>query len=320
MAYYIGIDGGGTKTHALLADGNGTIISQAISGASNPNAIGEQQLIEVFQSLFKELDNEEGTRLKKVKVVYAGIAGSANPANRTILEAILASILPQAKIVVEPDAICALYSGTYGKAGIVQIAGTGSIAYGMNESGEQERVGGWGYLIGDEGSGYAIGRAGITAALKSLDGREEPTILLKMLYDHFNVSHPQELIKSVYDAEQPKSVIAPLSRIVFQAYLKDDPVAQTILEQSAKDIASQIKALYRKLFNGEERTKVVLCGGVFQEKGIMPRLLEKNLEDVLQLMLVQPEIPPVGGSLIGAYKQANIQINTHILEQMKITL
>ncbi|CDO03340.1 Glucosamine kinase GspK [Oceanobacillus picturae] len=318
MAYYIGIDGGGTKTNAVLADEKGNILSQAISGASNPNAVGEQELSQVFQTLFLKLDNEGKTPLKNVKWVYAGIAGSANPANRTLLESILSKLLPHATVFVEPDAVCALYSGTYGGAGIVQIAGTGSITYGMNEAGDQGRVGGWGYLFGDEGSGYAIGRAGVTEALKSVDGRGEPTILLEMLYEHFQVSQAQELIKKVYNAKQPKTIIAPLSRIVFQAYAQEDLVAQAILQQAAKDIASQIMALYRTLFTGDEKTKVVLCGGVFQEKAVMPFLLKDYLENI-PITLVQPEFPPVAGSLIGAYKQATIQVSRNMLEQMKNT-
>ncbi|MGP4064481.1 N-acetylglucosamine kinase [Oceanobacillus sp. M65] len=318
MAYYMGIDGGGTKTQAVLADENGNILSRAISGASNPNAVGEKQLIQVFQTLFLELDNEGKTRLENVKLVYAGIAGSANPANHILLESILSELLPHATVFVEPDAICALYSGTYGGAGIVQIAGTGSITYGMNEAGEQGRVGGWGYLFGDEGSGYAIGRAGVTEALKSVDGRGEPTILLEMLYEHFQVLQPQELIKKVYNAKQPKTIIAPLSRIVFQAYAQEDVVAQAILQQAAKDIASQIMSLYRTLFTSDEKTKVVLCGGVFQEKAVMPVLLKDYLKNI-PLILVQPEFPPVAGSLIGAYKQATIQVSQNMLEQMKNT-
>ncbi|RIU91221.1 N-acetylglucosamine kinase [Oceanobacillus picturae] len=318
MAYYIGIDGGGTKTNAVLADEKGNILSQAISGASNPNAVGEQELSQVFQTLFLKLDNEGKTPLKNVKWVYAGIAGSANPANRTLLESILSKLLPHATVFVEPDAVCALYSGTYGGAGIVQIAGTGSITYGMNEAGDQGRVGGWGYLFGDEGSGYAIGRAGVTEALKSVDGRGEPTILLEMLYAHFQVSQAQELIKKVYNAKQPKTIIAPLSRIVFQAYAQEDVVAQAILQQAAKDIASQIMSLYRTLFTSDEKTKVVLCGGVFQEKAVMPVLLKDYLKNI-PLILVQPEFPPVAGSLIGAYKQATIQVSQNMLEQMKNT-
>ncbi|GAQ16196.1 glucosamine kinase GspK [Oceanobacillus picturae] len=318
MAYYIGIDGGGTKTNAVLADEKGNILSQAISGASNPNAVGEQELSQVFQTLFLKLDNEGKTPLKNVKWVYAGIAGSANPANRTLLESILSKLLPHATVFVEPDAVCALYSGTYGGAGIVQIAGTGSITYGMNEAGDQGRVGGWGYLFGDEGSGYAIGRAGVTEALKSVDGRGEPTILLEMLYEHFQVSQAQELIKKVYNAKQPKTIIAPLSRIVFQAYGQEDVVAQAILQQAAKDITSQIMALYRTLFTGDEKTEVVLCGGVFQEKAVMPVLLKNYLENI-PLTLVQPEFPPVAGSLIGAYKQATIQVSRNMLEQIKNT-
>ncbi|WP_404454512.1 N-acetylglucosamine kinase [Oceanobacillus kapialis] len=320
MVYYIGIDGGGTKTHAVLADGTGKVIAQAMGGPSNPNAVGETELVAMFQTLFSKLDDANQNILSQVKRLYAGIAGAGNPANQTMLKDILSSLLPHTLVRVEPDAVCALYSGTYGQAGIVQIAGTGSITYGINEAGEQARVGGWGYLFGDEGSGYAIGKAAVTEALKSVDGRGEPTILLELLYEHFHVFHPQDLIKSIYQADQPKSVIAPLSRIVFQAYFQGDKTAYAILQEAAEDIASQIMALYRTLFTDTEKIKVVLCGGVFQEKTVMPWLLKEKLEPNAALSLVQPELPPVAGSLIGAYKMENLQVNRNILAQLKNTL
>lgn len=302
MTHVIGIDGGGTKTAAVMADATGTIIARATAGPTNPNLISKNELQHTLGELLLELGNQATEQYKKVTHLFAGVSGAGVEQSRIDLFHVLTNLVSESiTIRVEPDTVNALYSGTYGKPGIVQIAGTGSITYGINNKSEHDRVGGWGYLFGDEGSGFDIGRQGVMAVLKSDDGRGPKTILTEKMYAFFGVTHARDLIQKVYTAEVPKNEISVLSRIVFQAYKEKDLAAMAIINGVAKEISINIKTLYEKHFDVNETVKTVLCGGIFNEKEIMPQLIKRELTDFSRIKLWMPEMPPVGGSVIGAY-------------------
>ncbi|AXI10062.1 hypothetical protein CUC15_14490 [Oceanobacillus zhaokaii] len=302
MEYFLGIDGGGTKTIAALANENGEVIAQATAGATNPNAASDQVLKQTFKELLLSLKGQAEKEYNHINI-FAGIAGAGNETNRRRLNDIIARLVTKTEnIQVEPDPVNALYSGTYGKPGIVQISGTGSITYGINSKLQHNRVGGWGYLLGDEGSGYDIGRQGIMAALKSFDGKENTTTLLPNLFTFFNVNNPQELMGKIYASPTPKNDIAAFAKTVLDAYKQKDLVADKIVVKVAKELAANIATLYSKHFQENEKTEVVLGGGVFSDKDILPMLIATSLQELqLDLAVVLPKMPPVGGSLIGAY-------------------
>ncbi|WP_404454473.1 hypothetical protein LG329_05700 [Virgibacillus necropolis] len=318
MEYVIGIDGGGTKTEVLMADDDGIIVAKSSGGSTNPNILATDELFQTLEALLTDLSQQAPGQFNSVTHLFAGISGAGEENNQDKVKRILTDLLPKdISIEVFPDTINALYSGTFGKPGIVQIAGTGSITYGINNDLRHERVGGWGYLFGDEGSGYDIGKQGIIAALKAVDGRGKETVLLEMLYDHFGVTNGQELIKEVYSSSTPKNKIAPVSKIVFKAYKQHDLVANAIITNAVKEITHSIRTLYAKLFYKEENALLVLCGGVFNDQDILPPLIKKDLATSKEsLSLVIPEIPPVGGSLIGAYLSKNNGLDKNILDNV----
>ncbi|WP_373893437.1 N-acetylglucosamine kinase [Virgibacillus natechei] len=321
MNYVMGVDGGGTKTTAVIADMNGKIVAKDTVGPTNPNLVSKKELKHTFLALFHSLRQHAPQQFSNISSIFAGISGAGNATNQKVLQESIEPLLPDnTPIQIKADAINALYSGSYGSPGIVQIAGTGSITYGINGNLEHDRVGGWGYLLGDEGSGYDIGRKGIVAALQSVDGRGSKTILLPMLYAHFNVTNAQDLIREIYVSSTPKSVISPVAEIVFQGFKDDDPIAEKIITEAAKETTLSIKTLYEKLFQVEEKVEVVLCGGVFQEKNILPRLIKENLQINPAIHVVLPEIPPVGGSIIGAYLMQGIGIDEAIIDTICKTL
>lgn len=302
MSHVIGIDGGGTKTHAVIADGNGIIVAQSIAKATNPNVVTEQDLIQTFESLIHSLKKQAPKEFKQATALFAGISGAGSKNSKNKLEKILRNIAPHIQdMQIEPDTINALYSGTYGGPGIVQISGTGSITFGKNIDNIQSRVGGWGYLFGDEGSGYDIGRRGIVAALKNEDGRGKQTILLKMLCTHFNVDNGRELVEKIYASRIPKQEISPLSKIIFDAYKQHDAIAKEILKEVSLEMKTAIFAVHDKLFGCDESVKVIICGGVFRDKEILPQLLREALQFNSNLEILHPEMSPVGGSVIGAF-------------------
>lgn len=302
MNYVIGVDGGGTKTDAILAETTGVVIARAIGGPTNPNLISKEQLLSTFKMLFQRLYEQAPMAFDKVTLIFAGVSGAgSSDSQRQVHDTIAKLVLRNVEIQVVPDSVNALYSGTYGKPGIVQISGTGSITYGLDHEGRESRVGGWGYLFGDEGSGYDIGRRGIQAVLKCEDGLSSKTVLTDMLFSRFHVSTTRDLIQKIVSSDTPKDCISPTSELVFNAYKEGDIVAQEIITSVCKEISACIIALYKKSFIETDCLPVVLVGGVFTDKNILPSMIQRELLTVPNLTVTLPELPPVGGSLIGAY-------------------
>jgi N-acetylglucosamine kinase-like BadF-type ATPase len=320
VEFFLGIDGGGTKTVAAIADINGNIIAQTRVGSTNPNSCSEQELEKTLRELFNALEKQVLDDFRRITYLFAGIAGAGIEANKILLKEMIKQFVPaNTSIHVEPDTINALYSGTYGKPGIVQISGTGSITYGINHNLKHDRVGGWGYLLGDEGSGYDIGRQGIMAVLKAYDGRGPETIMTQLMFTYFNIDNGHDLIHQIYTSLTPKNEIAALSKIVIQSYQKQDPEADRIIGNVIQEITLSIETLYKKLFSEHDKVKVVLCGGVFSEKAIS-ELVKNSLRNDPNKMVVLPDMPPVGGSLIGAYVMSGEHPTNDIIKNINDTI
>src|SRR5688500_3296505 len=180
--YVLGLDAGGTKTICLLADGNGSVLATARRGGANLQAAGELEVEKVLHEVMEEA--LEGTEIAP-GVICLGIAGVDRPDDAAVVRGIMKRIGYKARVLVVNDALVALEAGAPGQPGIVVISGTGSICYGRNAAGEAARSGGWGYVLGDEGSGYWIGRAALRAVLREADKRGAQTALTPLLLQHF---------------------------------------------------------------------------------------------------------------------------------------
>ncbi|MFS0674128.1 N-acetylglucosamine kinase [Ornithinibacillus sp. 179-J 7C1 HS] len=319
MKYVVGIDGGGTKTAIVLADLDGNVLMNRTYGSTNPNAVSKEELERTFQQIFQHIKEKLKGNINKVVSVFAGISGAGSKASLKLLEEIITpNFLPATKITVVVDTINALYSGTFGKPGIVQICGTGSITYGMNDQKKQDRVGGWGYLLGDEGSGYDVGQKGIAAALRFVDGRGPNTVILDLLYEYFQVEEGRALIDNIYHSHNPRLEISKVSRIVFKAVDLHDQVALEIINDVSKEISLSIYTLYQKLFRYDEQVEVILCGGLFSNQEILPGLIQENIKGYTnKLSFTLPELPPVAGSVIGAYIELDRSINEIVKKKLR---
>ena len=154
MNYLIGIDGGGTKTLLRAADsGTLALLGEAKGGASNLTALPEKEVQGNLDGLLADFFAQSGLSPNDCCGAVLGSAGAGSPDARERLQGMLAALLPKSRILVEDDALPVLYAGTETGVGMILISGTGSICLGRNEAGERFRAGGWGHLIGDEGSG-----------------------------------------------------------------------------------------------------------------------------------------------------------------------
>ncbi|HEY6147459.1 MAG TPA: BadF/BadG/BcrA/BcrD ATPase family protein [Thermoanaerobaculia bacterium] len=264
--FVLGIDAGGTKTRALLADRGGTVIAAASGPGANLRTHGELQVEKVLHGLVEKAEAEAGV---KADAIAVGIAGADRPDDQEVLRAILRRIGFRERVVVTNDARIAFVAGSSRRVGLALVCGTGSIAWGRNARGEVARAGGWGWHVGDEGSGFWIGERAIRAALRATDGRGPETALTAALLEHFGLSRMEQLVRRVYDAEYPRHEVALFAVRVAAAAREGDSVAGSILSDASGELVLAAGSVVSRLGLGAAGYDVVLSGGTF---GALPDL------------------------------------------------
>lgn len=186
----------------------------------------------------------------QVQAICVGAAGADRPEDRGLFESWAAGAFPAAHFRISNDALIVLYAGTPEGWGLAIISGTGSIAYGRHPDGQLARAGGWGYLLGDEGSGYAIGLAALRAATRAADGRGPRTLLLPTLLEHWQLDGPTRLVRKVYGelaGAGARAEIARLARLVEQVAAQGDACAEAILTEAGQELALAASAVAAQL-------------------------------------------------------------------------
>jgi len=261
VRHVIGIDAGGTKTVCLLADEDGHVLAEARASGANLQTVGE---LEVEKVLHAVMSDAIGDRAIWPQAICLGIAGVDRADDSAIVRAIMLRIGYKARIIVVNDALVALVAGAGSEPGIVLIAGTGSIAYGRNARSRAARAGGWGYVLGDEGSGYWLGRRALRAVVRHSDERGAPTLLTGKLLQHFGIDTPQDLVQVVYYRNLRPPAIAALATHVNQAATEGDRVARDILAEGADELVGAARSVMTRLGIAEDPFVFVLAGGIFQ--------------------------------------------------------
>jgi N-acetylglucosamine kinase-like BadF-type ATPase len=272
--FVLGLDAGGTKTVCLLADAGGRVIAEARGPGANLQAAGE---LAVEKVLHDAMESAIGERDVTPSAICLGIAGVDRADDLAAVRAIMRRIGYKARVVVVNDALVALEAGAPGAPGVVIVSGTGSIAYGRNAAGESARAGGWGYVLGDEGSGYWIGRAALRAVLREADQRGSATALTPLLLAHFGVDEAQGLIHEVYQSDLKPASIGALARCVHEAFLQGDAVAIGILRTAADELEGAGVSVARRLGLLGEPFTCVLAGGIFRAVPWLQEELQRRL-------------------------------------------
>lgn len=321
MHYYMGIDGGGTKTTCLLSEENGTIIGKGVAGPSNYHVIGVEQTQAAIHGCMKEAIAQSGREITNIQGITLGMAGVDRPEDHLVINRILnASDTKFCSITTDNDAVIALAGATVARPGVVIICGTGSISFGINQRGERARAGGWGPILGDEGSGYDIGRRAMAAAARDADGRGPNTILKRMLVEHLHIPSIESLIGRVHEQGMPRHEIASLARLVVGAADKGDPVAQDILSYAGVELASGAIAVIRRLNMELDTFEICLAGGAFRAKGLIGDTINQLVRDVApQAVVVSPRFEPVVGALLLALKLTHKGLTPEIVENIAKT-
>ena len=289
----VGVDAGGTSTLAALGEGERVVRTYRGSGVSAGSNGAPAAASAIAQAVHAVLEGEAP------RAIFVGAAGAGRAHVSAAIEARLREQFAGARIGVRHDAYIALRACIPQGDGAVIIAGTGSSAY-AERSGVPFRCGGYGYLLGDGGSGFAIGSQALKLVLSALDGRCARGAFADAVLDTLHASSTESVLHAIYDADQPATVIASLAPLVLQSAGQGERNASKIVQAAALELADLAKAIMRRAqFDGEPR--LALCGSLLRENSLLTFLLETRLSnDLPHLQLIKGGPEPYVGALAAA--------------------
>ena len=305
MTYFIGVDGGASKTAAIVVDEHGKKFGTGLDGGSNHLRVGIEEATRNVERAMNKALVEAGIAIKDVEYTYCGIAGSDHPVHRQRVVDALRVFFPRGNFIVDTDARVALTGAIGFGGGIVVISGTGSVAFGRNAKGEEARAGGWGPTLGDEGSGFWIAREGLTAIVRAHDGRGFHTMMTELLCYEYNMCEPADLPQFVYAATTHVDDIARYGKLVIEAAQSNDEVARNILARGGSELVDCVLAIARKLHMTESEFPVAYVGGAFHAGELLLNPMRLRLQrDLPGASLIPPQRTPVEGAAMMAMRAA----------------
>ena len=297
--FFLGIDGGGTKTNLVCVDHNGNQVGEGLAGPTNltSTSIGAASfnLREGVRQATEQLP--PNGILKKVVM---GLAGLDSQSEHDVAKALFTEILLPYSIgtfELYNDSIIAMENGATNENAIVLIAGTGANCRGRNAQGHTARAGGMDYLLSDQGSGYWIGRETLLAAIKSYDGRGPETSLLKHVCEHFQVSDCSTIKTAVYQPPLSKLDVSQLTTVCRIAAEEGDVVANEIFDRAHAELIAHIAAVIQNLHLENTSVDLVFAGSVLEIPFFQTKMRESVSSLWPQLNIVIPEKPPVWGAV-----------------------
>ena len=301
-AIVVGVDGGGTKTRALVADERGTAIVE-VSGPGSAVRPGQaEQSADVIAAVVRDALAASNMSHVTPKVVCVGVAGVGREVERQALWQALVSRDLAEEIVIHADAMVALDDAFAEGAGVLLIAGTGAVAFGRGPAGEFARCGGWGPVFGDEGGGAWIGRRALSVVSAAADGREPETALTGAILTAAQVNEPMELIP--WAAAASAGQLATLAPPVLGAAEAGDRRAGALVNLAVEELAIHVRALARKLF-GDERAslEVAFAGGLLGAKSLLRKRLVHRLKSAVPgAQILTTEVDAARGAVRSALR------------------
>jgi N-acetylglucosamine kinase-like BadF-type ATPase len=293
--HVLGIDAGGTKTVALLADADGHVLGEGRAGAANLQTEGE---LEVEKILHTVIERATDGRHIPLAAVCLGMAGVDRADDARVIRDVMRRLGFRTNALIVNDALIALVAGAGPSPGVVVVSGTGSIAYGVNHHGIAARAGGWGPTLGDEGSGYWIGRRALAAVMRDVDRRGPHTDLTPLVLAHFNLPRPEDLVGEIYHQPQGRRAIAALGSVVDHARAEGDPVAIDIMRRAADELALAAASVISRLDMRGEQFAILLSGGMLRESAwlaaeVRHRMAEVAPRSSVRLLTEEPAIGAV---------------------------
>ncbi|CAN5470064.1 BadF/BadG/BcrA/BcrD ATPase family protein [soil metagenome] len=300
---YLGADGGGTKTHIVLIDERKNLVCEGFAGASNPLRVGlETAVANIIQAINSTCDQAQLSRGDIVSAVL-GLAGVRREDLKRRVRQRFLSLTNIRQTEILTDAEIALYGTTLGKAGVVLIAGTGSICYGKDENGIVAMAGGWGPIAGDEGSGIAIARRALQAIAKASDGRGKPTLLSEAAMEYFRSATAPDLLIAIYSPQIDNARIAGFARFVVEAAQEGDEIAREILKEAGFELGLSAFAVIKRLGLLNRKVPIGQVGSIFKAGRLLTdSLLETVHSFAPKAFLAEPKLSPANAAAVLAFE------------------
>jgi len=300
VAYYLGIDGGGSKTTCAVGD-DASVITTVTTGPSNITRVGEERAREALQQAISQACAAAKINPKQVERACVGIAGAGREAVAAAVRKIVGELI-SGEIEVVGDMPIALEAAFGGGTGVVVIAGTGSVAYGRNAEGRTARAGGWGFAISDEGSAHWIGRVAVSALLRAMDREEKGASHSSSLFRGITAAWKLKSLDELVRTANSNPDFAALFPTILAAAEGGDTVAENVLLNAGRELAGLADIVSRRLFagNGASVTIVPLAvaGGVFRHSQMVWNAFGSEIQKASVPLGLSPQIvEPVMGAL-----------------------
>ncbi|GAA0861950.1 N-acetylglucosamine kinase [Paraclostridium tenue] len=314
--YYIGVDGGGTKTTFTIIDKKGYKIAKYQAKTTHYEQIGFNGVEDVLNEGFNKTLEISNVSKDDIKSVFLGLPGYGEVKSVvTNIDNIVKKILKNIKFKVGNDVEVGLAGSLAGKEGINIVSGTGSIALGKDSKGKTIRCGGWGDYIGDEGSAYWIGKKTIEMFSKEADKRIERGLIYKNIKEKLNINDDFDIIDYVLnDIKKDRTQIAQFSKLCFESAILNDKNALSIFNEAGYELSLLVKMIINELeFDGD--ILVSYSGGVFKSGDLILSPLKKYLNEY-SVKFIKPILGPDMGACLLAYKLSNENIGEDIINNM----
>jgi glucosamine kinase len=312
---FLGIDGGGSHTRAVMADADGRITGSGVGASINPRHHDVPTIRERLRELVRRA---RGSRVAPVSSAFLSLGGISTRADAEAVEATAAEIdeLRGAKVKVANDAIAALVGGLAGRPGMVLIAGTGSACYGVSADGRTHWCGGWEHRADDAGSAYWIAIEALRAAVRVEDGRLPPSAVRDLVFNRWPLSEPRALAERLSRGDLDRASLATLAPEVI-ALVATDALAELIVDRAAGELAQMVAVTAARLF-ATDPSELILTGGLARSGAPFTPLLVSRIEAMARgVSVVEPELPPVLGAVIEAARPAGLLDSTAFLETLR---
>lgn len=311
--YVLGLDGGGSGTRCVIAEISGRLLARGIGGPSNPLTVGADAAASAIMEAVDEASRRCGIR--RFATACMGIAGTDRPSGREAIKMRLKRF-GAGRLSIVSDAVAALYGAMGCRPGVVVVAGTGSIALGMDEGGELARAGGWGWRLGDEGSGYDIGRRALTAVLRAYDGRGPGTRLAEKVMSALNLRDPSELVDRVYGDGMGSAEVAALATLVADSAHEGDGAAFKILQEAGVELGLAASSVIRRL-GLEGGFAVAPSGGVFNLGEPLRSSFELVVKEAApECSIIPPRFEPEVGAALLALQGLGVEVDEALLDHV----
>lgn len=293
MAIFLGIDGGGSKTSCLVGDEH-SVLGSGEAGGSNLVRVGDVQAQKALAIAIQKACAAANIHPENIRRTCMGVAGAARPGISDRVRRMVAQMV-SGDIEVVGDMVVAMEAAFGEGAGVIVIAGTGSIAYGRNWRDETARAGGWGFAVSDEGSGHWIGRCAVAAALRARDEGEIATLLGKLL-EPWQLSDHEQLVLAANAIPSPD--FAGLFPVVLSAAESGDAIAGAVLTQAGNELAGLARIVARRIFQEDNAVPVAMSGGVFANSALVRESFYDRLRSEYSGAALNPTVAePVRGAL-----------------------